>query len=202
MKQGGATILLFLLIAPAWGGGPGINDVLVPMLLFGNEATNAHPLNADTKSAVSTLLKRAKAFNKLEPMQLTGAGKNLSNKRLGIQRAIYSLFDRPDSIEVAREFTRDVRLLYEWEGMPDSPLSEAQSAGAFLKMNPKTPIAPYVHLFIGHRELCAVQFSGGKGREALRKDARAHLEAAKASGVQLIAVVASDLLVKGNCYPN
>ena len=124
-------------------------------------------------------------------------------KRVGVERAVYCAFDRPAA--AARAYATDVHLLYEWEGYADSPLSEAASADAFLKRHPDSPIAPYVHLFAGHRKLCAVGGLEGLDRASARardisRDADRQLGIARDQGPPLVRIVAEHLLSTRRCF--
>jgi hypothetical protein len=109
------------------------------------------------------------------------------SKHVGLERSLYALFDRDDSAEMAAAYAAPARLLYEWEGDPDAPRQEAEYAEEFLAAHPETPLAPYLHLFAGHREMCAASLEGGKGVDEI---ARSHLLAAGKSTVPLIRYVA------------
>lgn len=124
-------------------------------------------------------------------------------RRVGVERAVYCSFDRPAAL--ARAYATDVRLLYEWEGYADSPLTEAASADAFLKRHPNSTIAPYVHLFAGHRKLCAVSGLTGLDRASDRarqiaRDADRQIALARDEGPPLIRVVAEHLLKTRKCF--
>jgi hypothetical protein len=51
---------------------------------------------------------------------------------VGLERAVFCIFNRADSLRLADEYATQIRLLYEWEGFADSPLIEAASADRFL----------------------------------------------------------------------
>jgi hypothetical protein len=124
-------------------------------------------------------------------------------KRVGVERAVYCAFDRPAA--AARAYATDVRLLYEWEGYADGPLTEAASADAFLKRHPDSPVAPYAHLFAGHRKLCAVSGFDGLDRTSpkardIARDADRQLAIARDQGPPLVHIVAEHLLATRKCF--
>ena len=126
-------------------------------------------------------------------------------KRVGLERAVFCLFDRSDSLKLAEEYSTQISLLYEWEGFADSPLTEADSADAFLAQHRNSPIAPYIHLFAGHRKQCAVGGLEGldpKSDRALgiARDADVQLKLARDAGHPLLRIVADYLLTTRKCF--
>jgi hypothetical protein len=125
-------------------------------------------------------------------------------KHVDMQRTVFSLFERADSIRLAEGFSNEVILAYEWEGFSDGPLAEAASAVAFLAAHPNSPIQPYAHLFIGHRRLCAVSSYTGvdpttpEARRILT-DADRELAMARDAGHPLLRVAAEYLLRTRKC---
>ena len=180
---------------------------LLSSLLFGNEMAPETAL-PDAPPKIKKALAKYRARERQFKMPSTkgtkeGPASYSTLKQARLQRAIFSLFDGPDSLQLAKQFTSNVSLLYEWEGMGDSPLSEAKSAKAFLEKNPNSTLVPYLHLFIGHRELCAAEFFGSveSGIPGLSKDANGHLSLAKKTELNLIRALAIDLLARGRCQP-
>jgi hypothetical protein len=120
-------------------------------------------------------------------------------------RAVFSLVDRPDALALAESIVTNIHFLYEWEGFADSPLSEAASADALLRDHPSPSMAPYLHLFTGHRRLCAVTGLQGldpqspEGRH-VAGEAESHLAQARDSGDALLRVVSEYLLTTRRCY--
>src|SRR4029453_1673888 len=110
---------------------------------------------------------------------LDGPLGSLYFKRVGLERALFSLNNRKDSLALAESFATTVKLLYEWEGFADSPLLEASSADEFLAQHRTSPLAAYLQLFPGHRKLCDVSgldlFDPQSGRgERIAREADAH----------------------------
>ena len=64
-------------------------------------------------------------------------------------------------------------IAYEWEGMPDGPLAESRYAEDSLAQNPKTPLAPYLYLFIAQRQRAAAEASDRTANTAVNTAALA-----------------------------
>ena len=99
----------------------------------------------------------------------------------------------------------EVVLAYEWEGFADGPLAEAASADAFLAAHRNSPIAPHVHLFSGHRKLCAVSDYTGADpttpeSRRITRDANRDLQLARDAGHPLLRVAADYLLRTRKCF--
>ncbi len=78
-------------------------------------------------------------------------------KRRVIERAIVALIERQGIAQRAVEFVKDAPIAYEWEGMPEGPEAEAAFAEGFLSKDPATPLAPFIHVFVAHRERAAFE---------------------------------------------
>jgi TonB family protein len=121
-------------------------------------------------------------------------------KRLSVERTISALLPGPEIAKAALDFAATATLPYEWEGDPDAPLAEAKSAASFLVAHPDSPAAPYLHLFIAHRHLCAASYQ----RPSALKDAelatfRAELEIAMHGQQPLITYLARQLRLHPVC---
>jgi hypothetical protein len=179
-------------------------------LLYGFEmapAGRTASLPADAQRTLARYRQRERTFKPTitRPTNLDGPEGSGYLKRVGIERALFSLLDRPDGLQLAEEYSTQITLLYEWEGFADSPLTEAASADAFLAQHRGSPVAPYVQLFAGHRKLCAVSGLDGldpKSDRALSiaRDADAQLKAARNAGHPLLRIVADYLLTSRKCF--
>jgi len=179
-------------------------------LLIGFEmapADRTTGLPSDVQRSLARYRERERSFKPTipRPLDLDGPEGSGYFKRVGLERALFSLMDRPDSLHLAEEYSTQIAILYEWEGFADSPLSEAASADAFLAQHRKSAVAPYVQLFAGHRKLCAV--SGLEGldpksdiAQGIARDADAELKAARNAGHPLIRIVADYLLTSRKCF--
>ena len=183
---------------------------IMEALLYGFEMAPAERttgLPTDVQRSLARYRQRARSFKPTipRPSNLDGPEGSVYFKRVGLERALFSLVDRPDSLHLAEEYSTQIALLYEWEGFADSPLTEAASADEFLAQHRNSPIAPYVQLFAGHRKLCAV--SGLEGldphsdtAQGITRDADADLTAARNAGHPLIRTVAEYLLASRKCF--
>ena len=125
-------------------------------------------------------------------------------QRVALERALFCLYDRSDSLHMAEEYATELRLFYEWEGFAEGPLTEAASADAFLAKHRNSFVAPFALLFAGHRKLCAV--SGSRDLDpksdrarAIARDADMQLGLARDAGHPLIRIVAEYLLETRKC---
>jgi hypothetical protein len=123
-------------------------------------------------------------------------------KRVSFERTLWSLFDAPGIAEAAADFTRSTPLPYEWEGYPENPLAEATGADEYLARQPASPIAPYLHLFIAHRQYCAATLLPPSSPERRRALARFRSEVgiARQARHPLIRFVATDLAMRPDCW--
>jgi hypothetical protein len=183
---------------------------IMESLLFGFEmapATRTAGLPADARRSLGNYRERERLFKPTikRPDNLDGPEGSEYFKRLGLERALFCLFDTSDSLQLAEEYSTQIRLLYEWEGFADSPLTEAASADAFLAEHRNSSIAPYVRLFAGHRKLCAVSGLEGVNPKsdravAIASDADMQLRLARDAGHPLIRIVADYLLKTRKCF--
>ena len=56
-------------------------------------------------------------------------------------------------------YTHHARILYEWEGLSDSPIEEAQYAEVFIAANRDSPFVPYLNLFVAERWRYAFEYA-------------------------------------------
>ncbi len=183
------------------GESSGLKDVL----LFGWKlpASGPRDVPADLQAAIASYRQRQDRFHsRLTPPAEKNRVYQVSfEKRRAFERTIFSLFDAPDIVEIAADFAGSARFLYEWEGFPESPLEEATGAEGYLKRHPGTPIAPYLHLFIAHRQLCAASLSKfPEERDTAMARFRADMEIAKRATQPLIRFQAFDLDLHPRCY--
>ena len=202
----GATLSL-LGVCFARPGATPESSALLSSVLFGMDMAPEAMLpkaKPPLQAALESYRKREGQFPmpKFDSMK-EGPEKSQLLRKARYQRAIYSLFDQANALQLGTDFTENVPLIYEWEGMGDSPLSEAKFAAKFLKEHPKSDLAPYLHLFIGHREQCAAGFFGARESFApgVSEDAKAHLKAALESKNILVKAVAEHLTEFGGCLP-
>ena len=110
-------------------------------------------------------------------------------KRRAIERAIVSLIEADGVEKLAVEFVTAAPIADEWEGMPEGPLAESAFAEQLLQKEPSTPMAPYLFLFIAHRQLnqnaAVAKTATAKAREFLQK--------ARGAADPIFGLVADDL---------
>jgi hypothetical protein len=122
-------------------------------------------------------------------------------QRVGIERVVFSLFDRKDSARTAALYALDVDVSGDWENSPELPRREANFIERLLADLPKPWLAPYLNLVAGHRRLCAARMDGEDPRDTPR--AVRQLKSAAQSGHPLIRAVAEHLITTaGPCSPS
>ncbi|HEX5069577.1 MAG TPA: hypothetical protein VFV78_05110 [Vicinamibacterales bacterium] len=115
---------------------------------------------APLRQSLESRLARKKSFQStLTPVSPRASFEErvVFRRRLEVERGAFALATRADAARDAAEFARAVRLSYEWEGYPDGPMAEAQSAEKYLASQPGTAVKDYVQLFLMHRYRCAFE---------------------------------------------
>ena len=114
-----------------------------------------------------------------------------------IERAIVALVEAPDVESLALEFVNSVRVSPEWEGFSDGPLAEAAAAEEFLKKNPLSPLAPFVYVFIAHRQRAAFEthdhVKNVEGMKAASKKYRTFMQRARSVPDPIFPLIADDI---------
>jgi hypothetical protein len=204
------TVGLILAVVLAQSAEPIGAPAVMESLLFGFEMappSRTSGLPGDAQAAVAKYRDREHLFRPTlrPPQSLDRPEGSVYRKYVGLERALFCLFDRSDSLQLADEYLKRARLFYEWEGFADSPLAEAVAADAFLADHPVSPLAPYAQLFSGHRKLCAV--SGLDGLDpasdrarGIAREADTQLALARDAGHPLIRIVAAHLLSSRKCF--
>lgn len=203
-----AAVLLTWLVAGGQQPQDGGAAAVVDALLFGAQMAPVSQTGA-LPPAVQPPLDRYRQREQLfretipRPQNMDGREGAVYLKRAALERAIFSAYDRPDSLELAESFVTEVRILHEWQGFAASPLAEAASAVDYLSSHPASPVASYVRLFIGHRRLCAIGLEGleadGNSARRVRTQALAQLTLARESGPPLVRLAAERLLDTRRC---
>jgi hypothetical protein len=197
-------LCLALTGALAQSGEPTGAAAIMESLLFGFEMAppaRTAGLPADVQRSLTSYRQRQRIFK--PSFQRTDFRRSF--KYVGLERALFCLFDRPNSLQLAEEYASQTKFLSEWEGFADSPLTEAASADEYLAAHPNSPLTAYAHLFAGHRKLCAV--SGLEGRDPrsdeareIRREGDRQLGLARDSNHPLLRVVAEYLLMTRKCF--
>lgn len=102
---------------------------IMEALLYGFEmapADRTTGLPSDAKRSLARYRQRERSFKPTipRPSNLDGPEGSVYFKRVGLERALFGLIDRLDSLHLAEEYSTQIALLYEWEGFADSPLTE------------------------------------------------------------------------------
>lgn len=118
-------------------------------------------------------------------------------KRRLVEQAIVSLIDAPGIERIAADYVSTAPIRYEWEGMPDGPLEEANHAEALLTKDPASPLAPWFAAFIAQRqrvtfETCEVQ-KNEEGMKAAAKKYRTFVERARAASDPIFGLLMADM---------
>jgi hypothetical protein len=126
-----------------------------------------------------------------------GPERAVREKRRHVERAIVALIPRDGIEALAADYARHATIHYEWEGMSDGPLAEAEFAETHLHEQPESPIRPYLGLFILHRLRYAEAFLASERRLEASAAAAArssrYRSAALADPDPLIRALATDL---------
>ena len=118
-------------------------------------------------------------------------------KRRLLEQAIVSLIEAPGIERSAADYVTGAPIHYEWKGLPDGPLEEANQAEALLQKDPGSPLAPWFAAFIAQRqrvifETQAVQ-KNEAGMKAAAKKYRTYVERARAATDPIFAVLMADM---------
>jgi hypothetical protein len=114
-----------------------------------------------------------------------------------MEKAIVSLIEGEGIETTAADYASHAVIAYEWEGMSDGPLAEAAYAEAFLGKHPKTPLAPYLNLFLAHRYRCAFECLNSERKSEAADEARrkygTFMAAARKDPDLLVRLIAEDM---------
>jgi hypothetical protein len=122
-------------------------------------------------------------------------------QRVGIERVVFSLFDRKDSARIASLYALDVDVSGDWDNSAEMPRREANFINDLLRELPQPWLAPYLNLIAGHRRLCAAHMAGEDRQDAQR--AAGQLKVAARTGDPLIRAVADHLITTARpCSPS
>jgi hypothetical protein len=159
----GALLVFFCSpgLAARQSGGP-IDTVLFGTVfgdLYDPNFLTSGNASAEVKARVRNFQKRAKAFRSRLPLEKGGPGpeRYTHDKKIQLERGMVALIPTPGIAQQARDFALTAPLAYEWEGMSEGPLAEATFAEQYLESHPKTPLAPYLKIFLAHRQRCAFE---------------------------------------------
>jgi hypothetical protein len=178
------------------------------LLLFGRTSPGLEMPGApaDLKPALARYWQRQQYFRSrlAPPADRSAEAQALFSKRQGLERTIFCLFDVKEIERLAPEFASEDVVSYEWEDLADRPLAEANAAEQYLKSHADSPLAPFIHLLVAHRCMCAAAMLKHQGKPSPEADAakryRTEIGLAKQSKQPLIAFVAVDLDEHPRCF--
>jgi hypothetical protein len=118
-------------------------------------------------------------------------------KRRLLEQAIVSLIDAPGIEKSAADYVATAPIHYEWKGLQDGPLEEANHAEALLTKEPSSPMAPWFCAFIAQRQRVAFEtFAMQKNDEGMKATAqkyRTFADRAKAAEDPIYAALIADM---------
>jgi hypothetical protein len=181
-------------------------DAVAVALLFGRpmpppETTARLP--AALQGQLAEYRKREATFHSglTPPPGATPDEQRSFEQRVGIERVVFSLFDRKDSARIASLYALDVDVSGDWDNSAEMPRREANFINDLLRELPQPWLAPYLNLIAGHRRLCAARMVGEDPQDAQR--AAGQLKVAARAGHPLIRAVADHLITTARpCSPS
>jgi hypothetical protein len=155
-------------------------------------------LPAPLRERLERYLERRSAFSsKLPGGATTMEAVAVEAKRRRVEGGIVALIAAPEIERLALEYAQGSKILNEWERRAAGPLAEAQHAEDVLKQNPSTPIAPYLYLFIAHRQRAAFEtMNVAANKEAMlaaSKKYRTFLQRARSAEDPIFKLLADDM---------
>ena len=161
-------------------------------------------LPAQTQEALTEYRRRERSFHSglTPPPGATPIEREMFQKRVAIERVMFSLFPRRDIARVAAGYASDADVAYEWEGLAELPRREAAFIDRLLSDLQQAWLAPYLNLIAAHRKLCASQLDGPEpaaDRSRMAAVAREQLGRARDGGHPVIRVAAEYLMTTGQC---
>ena len=106
-------------------------------------------------------------------------------KRRQIEQSIVALIETPGVEKMAADYVTAAPIRYEWQGLHDGPMEESAQAEALLAKDPATPLAPFLFVFVAHRQRAAFEtYEVEKNQDGMRAAARKYRQfAERARGV-------------------
>jgi hypothetical protein len=94
-------------------------------------------------------------------------------KRRMIEQSIVALIEAAGIERLAADYVATAPIQYEWKGMHDGPIEEANQAEALLAKDPSHPLAPWFYVFIAHRQRAAFEaYEVEKNQDGMKAAAR------------------------------
>jgi hypothetical protein len=118
-------------------------------------------------------------------------------KRRLLEQAIVSLIEAPGIEKSAADYVATAPIHYEWKGLQDGPLEEANHAEAILTKEPSSPMAPWFCAFVAQRQRVAFEtFAMQKNDEGMKAAAKKHrtfADRAKSADDPIYAALIADM---------
>jgi hypothetical protein len=118
-------------------------------------------------------------------------------KRRLLEQSIVALIPASGIEKRAAEFVAAAPVQYEWKGMHDGPLEEANHAEAVLKKDPASTLAPWLHVFIAQRQRVAFEAyeleKNEDGMKAAAKKYRLFVERARSAADPIFGAIIADM---------
>jgi hypothetical protein len=203
----GLLIVLLMTSATAWQTGYAFPDIdfkgalARSVFTYGRDTLTSGDLAAirePLRERLSRYLIRRSAFKS----SYTGNASDFDTvaidaKRRVIERAIVALIEGQGIAQRAVDFVKEAPIASDWEGMPEGPEAEAAFAEEFRRKDPTTPLAPFIHVFVAHRERAAFEAcEREKNTDCMKKAAakyRDALQRGQSANDPIFRLVADDL---------
>jgi hypothetical protein len=201
----GAAILAWPAPGAAWPELSG-EDAMAAAVLFGRPmppAQTTASLPPSIQGRLAEYRKREATFHSglTPPRRATPDEQRSFEQRVGIERVVFSLFDRKDAARIASLYALDVDVSGDWDSTAEMPRREANFINGLLRELPQPWLAPYLNLIAGHRRLCAAHMDGEDPQDAVR--AAGQLRVAAKAGHPLIRAVADHVITTARpCSPS
>jgi len=165
-----------------------------PYLSSGDIAGLPDPLRA----RLSTYLTRRAAFTSSYEGTASGfEGAASDAKKRALERAIVSIVDDPKAGALAIAFLKEAPIAAEWKLGLEGPTAEAAFAEDYLERQAAPPLAPFLYIFIAHRQRAAFEVAerarAAAAQAAAARKYRTFLQRARAAQDPIYGLIADDL---------
>jgi len=169
------AVLLAAMLAVEPAGGTRLIDNMFTYYIpeEAPQAPDASLYGAGELALVDAAMARLEAFVPLTEMpgDLYFEESIALEKRQGLEQTAAVFSDDPSYALTVMEYLADAPIFYEWEGMHDGPLVEAEYAEQYLAENPETIIEPFLLSFLLQRYRAAWECATVNGDEAVAAQA-------------------------------
>jgi hypothetical protein len=155
-------------------------------------------LPAALRARLSTYLTRRATFTSSYEGTATGFDGAASDaKKRSLERAMVAVIDDPKVRELAVAFLKEAPIAGDWKLGVEGPTAEAAFAEEFLKRDASTPLAPFLYVFIAHRQRAAFETAerakNVEAQTAAARKYRTFLQRARAAEDPIYGLIADDL---------